>query len=152
MADKQFVEGLVASAANPEELLAAQHAAAQKLLRFDGERYPTDGCAITLSCLLQAAGIDVADTYLALSLGVLLERRGWMRVACGRQEKGDVGSTCGGVINHGTDHIFLVLEAMGKDEMVVADNQAPVPHFRYASGKGGKTPTKFFLRAPGAKS
>jgi hypothetical protein len=32
--------------------------------------------------------------------------------------------------------------------MVIADNQATEPHFRYASGQGGKSPTKFFLRAP----
>jgi hypothetical protein len=32
--------------------------------------------------------------------------------------------------------------------MVIADNQDTVPHFRYASGKGGKSPTRFFLRAP----
>jgi len=31
--------------------------------------------------------------------------------------------------------------------MVIADNQQPAPHFRYASGNGGKSPTKFFLRA-----
>ncbi|MCU0588485.1 MAG: basic secretory family protein [Syntrophobacteraceae bacterium] len=34
--------------------------------------------------------------------------------------------------------------------MVIADNQAKTTHKRFASGKGGKTPTDYFLRAPNA--
>jgi hypothetical protein len=128
-------------------LLSVQHAAADKLLKFDGEHYPSDGCAITLSTLLQAGGIDVPDTFLAIQLGQVLKGRGWQVIPVGRQQKGDVGSTCGDVPDHGNDHIYFVVDAMNSDEMVIADNQADVPHFRFASGKGGKTPTKFFLRA-----
>jgi hypothetical protein len=76
-------------------------------------------------------------------------KRCWKRVAVGQQQNGDVGSTCGPTPDHGSDHIYLVLKVLNADEMVIADNQEPAPHFRYASGKGGKTPTKYFLRATG---
>jgi len=48
----------------------------------------------------------------------------------------------------GADHIYLVVKRVDDDEMVIADNQDSVPHRRFASGKG-KTPTDYFLRAPG---
>jgi len=51
------------------------------------------------------------------------------------------------VAHHGTDHVYVVLGDLNADEMVVADNQEPAPHFRFASGKG-KSPTTYFLRAP----
>jgi hypothetical protein len=148
MSDSAKIKELIEIGSNAATLVHAQHAAASKLLHFDGEVYPRDGCAITLSTLLQEAGIDVPDTYQAIMLGRELAKRGWERIAIGNQMTGDVASTCGAAPSHGSDHIFLVLQAMGKDEMVIADNQAHVPHFRWASGKGGKTPVKFFLRAP----
>src|SRR5262249_32209107 len=115
---------------------------------YDGEVYPRDGCAITLSVLLQDVGIKVSDTYQAFTLGNLLElKRKWQRIPIGQQKPGDVGSTCGSKPKHGTDHIYLVLQTKGSDQMVVADNQKTTPHPRYVSGKGGKSPTKFFLRA-----
>lgn len=146
MSDAEHIPTLLSIAT--DRLQDAQHAAAQKLLHFDHEVYPSDGCAITLSTLLQEAGIDVPDTFLAIQLGQVLAERGWRRVPVGEQETGDVGSTCGTTPNHGEDHIYLCLKIVNRDECVVADNQSHVPHFRYASGKGGKTPTKFFLRAP----
>jgi len=95
------------------------------------------------------AGISVADTFQAIVLGnTLKSKRKWQVIQLGQQQAGDVGSTCGDKPNHGSDHIYLVLKLVNLDEMVIADNQAPQPHFRYASGIGGKTPTKFFLRAP----
>lgn len=147
MDDATHIPGLISLASSPNHLLAAQHAAARKLLAYDGEHYPSDGCAITLSTLLQEAGIEVADTYLAIQMGEVLAKRGWTRVPIGEQKAGDVGSTCGPRPNHGSDHVYLVLREMNADEMTIADNQAQAPHFRFASGKG-KTPTKFFLRAP----
>lgn len=147
MGDAQFIPALVKLASDANQLQAAQHVAAARLLAYDGEHYPTDGCAITLSVLLQDAGITVQDTYLAIDLGNVLKKRGWQVIAVGNQKQGDVGSTCGTQPQHGVDHIYLVLEALNQDEMVVADNQATAPHFRFASGKGGKSPTKFFLRA-----
>jgi hypothetical protein len=122
--------------------------AAQKILAFDGEIYPHDGCAITLSTLLEQADVSITDTFQALALVDLLIKRGWQKIPLGSQIPGDVGTTVyGGVAHHGTDHVFLVLRIMGDDEMVIADNQASTAHFRYVSGKGGKTPTRFFLRA-----
>jgi hypothetical protein len=123
-----------------------QHIAARKLLDYDGEVYPSDGCAITLCVLLQNAGIAVKGTFLAIDLGHVLESRNWQVIPVGQQRVGDVGSTCGTVPHHGRDHIYLVLKVLNADEMIVADNQEPSPHFRYASGKG-RTPTRFFLRA-----
>jgi hypothetical protein len=147
--DGQYIAALLQLAGNTDQLVAAQQVAAKRLLDYDGEKYPTDGCAITLSVLLQEAGIAVADTYLAFDLGnTLKNNRSWQVVAVGQQQAGDVGSTCGSTPHHGTDHIYFVLQLVNTDEMVVADNQAEAPHFRWASGKGGKSPTTFFLRAP----
>lgn len=87
------------------------------------------------------------DTFQAIVLGRLLIKRGWTQIPLGSQSAGDVGSTCGQTPHHGTDHIYVVLRAVNADEMVVADNQATEPHFRFASGQG-KSPTTFFLRAP----
>lgn len=134
-------------ASDADQLVAAQHMAAKRLLDYDGEVYPQDGCAITLSVLLQEAGIAIKDTYQAIELGKLLKSRKWQVVDLGEQKVGDVGSSCGPVAHHGQDHIYLVLGVLNSDEMVVADNQQAKPHFRFASGKGGKTPTRFFLRA-----
>jgi hypothetical protein len=148
-ADGQYIANLIIIGSNTAQLVAAQQDAARKLLNYDGETYPQDGCAITLSTLLQEAGIAVDDTYQALALGNVLKERSWQVIPIGEQQAGDVGSTCGPTPNHGSDHIYLVLKALNTDEMVIADNQVTEPHFRYASGQG-KTPTKFFLRAPTA--
>lgn len=147
MSDAQNIPALLSIASDSSRLIAAQQTAAQKLLDYDGEIYPSDGCAITLSTLLQDAGVDVADIFTAIELGDVLKKRGWIVVPLGEQRAGDVGSTCGKVAHHGQDHIYLVLRPVNVDEMVVADNQDTKPHFRFVSGKGGKTPTKFFLRA-----
>jgi hypothetical protein len=148
MSDSQYIPGLLKLASDSARLVAAQHVAAKRLLDYDGEVYPHDGCAITLSVVLQDAGISVEDTYQAIALGDLLKSdRQWQVISVGDQLAGDIGSTCGPAPNHGHDHIYLVLKVLNSDEMVIADNQEPEPHFRFASGKG-KTPTKFFLRAP----
>lgn len=150
MSDSQFIPKLLEIASDADQLVEAQHIAAKKLLDYDGEIYPSDGCAITLSVLLQEAGIGIADTYQAIALGnALMTKRNWKVVPTGQQQAGDVGSTCGSKPHHGSDHIYLVLRVLNSDEMVVADNQDTAPHFRYVSGIGGKTPTKFFLRAEG---
>src|SRR5215469_11475072 len=62
MSDADQLPGLIKLASDPGQLQNAQQIAAQRLLDFDGEVYPQDGCAITLSVLLQDAGIDVPDT------------------------------------------------------------------------------------------
>lgn len=149
MSDHDRIPTLLQIASDPAQLQEAQSSAAKRLLEFDGEVYPSDGCAITLCVLLQSSGIPVSDTFQALKLGNLLKAdRNWQVIPVGQQRDGDIGSTCGLAPDHGEDHIYLVLRALNRDEMVVADNQAPKPHFRFASGQG-KTPTKFFLRAQG---
>jgi hypothetical protein len=149
MSDSQFIPTLLQIASDAQQLITAQQTAAKRLLDYDNEVYPNDGCAITLSVLLQEAGINVADTYQAIVLGNTLKlKRKWQVIPVGQQKAGDVGSTCGTEPNHGSDHIYLVLKTLNDDEMVIADNQMTRPHFRYASGIGGKTPTTFFLRAP----
>jgi len=145
--DKSCLARLIQLGSNDSSLDDAQGRAARKLLHFDGEVYPRDGCAITLSTLLQDAGIDVPDTYQAIMLGELLRHhRNWQVVPFGEQQPGDVGSTCGDNPDHGRDHIYLVLKRVNNDEMLIADNQSRQPHSRFASGQH-KTRTKFFLRA-----
>ncbi|MGN6572751.1 MAG: hypothetical protein ACTHLO_15185 [Pseudolabrys sp.] len=146
MGDSQFITQLIEIGSDAGQLFAAQNIAAKRLLNFDGEVYPSDGCAITLSVLLQEAGINVKDTFRAIDLGNVLKQRNWQPVQLGKQMAGDVGSTCGATANHGSDHIYLVLKPVNTDEMVIADNQQNHPHFRFVSGRG-RTPTKFFLRA-----
>lgn len=150
MSDADCIPALISYASDSNRLAEAQHEAAAKLLRDEHLRYPMDGCAITLSCLLQAVGVAVPDTYLALGMVDLLESRGWQKVPLGEQKAGDVGTTCyGGVRHPGVDHVYLVLREMNEDENTVADNQARVPHFRSVSGHpDGKSPTRMFLRAP----
>jgi len=91
MTDRDNIATLIKIASDTNGLQSAEHEAAQKLLKFDGEVYPADGCAITQSCLLQAAGIAIEDTFQALAFGNMLEKRGWQRIAVGQQQAGDIG-------------------------------------------------------------
>ena len=149
MSDAERIPELIQGASDPAAILTAQHAAARKLLAFDGEIYPSDGCAITLSTFLQTAGVTIPNTFQALALVNLLEKRGWQKIPVGQQKAGDVGTTVyGGVPHHGVDHVYLVLRVIGVNENVIADNQRPVPHLRSVSGHpDGKSPTRFYLRA-----
>src|ERR1700722_18670168 len=86
MGDSQRIPDLVKLASDADQLVAAQQMAAKRLLDYDGEVYPKDGCAITLSVLLQQAAIPVKDTYQALALGNLLKtQRKWQVVPVGSQ-------------------------------------------------------------------
>jgi len=146
--DISKIEKLVSIASQKGSLIEVQNKAAKKLLDYDGEIYPSDGCAITLSVLLQDAGISVPDLFMAIELtSELKNKRKWEIIPLGQQQAGDIGTTCGNTAQHGSDHIYLVLKKINDDEMLIADNQAREPHFRWASGEGGKTPTKYFLRA-----
>lgn len=146
--DAAAITGLLRMASDSATFHDVQQKAAKKLLDYDGEVYPRDGCAITLSLLLQRAGIPVPDTYQALALTNLLKNtRHWQKVALGQQRPGDVGTTCGDVADHGRDHIYLLLKMNNDNEMLVADNQRPYPHARSVNGSDGRTPTKYFLRA-----
>lgn len=143
------VANLLAIASDTAQLQRCQKIAAKKLLDFDGEIYPSDGCAITLSVIFQQAGFDLRDIYMAIDVGPALKKLGWQQVAVGDQKPGDIGSTCGAIAQHGVDHAYIVVRSVNSDEMLVADNQQAQPHLRSASGKG-RSPTTFFMRAPSA--
>jgi hypothetical protein len=120
------------------------------LLKFDGEKFPADSCAITQSELLNMAGAsDLPFTFQALAyVNLLLGKRGWQKIAVGEQKAGDIGTTVfGGVPHHGIDHVYLVLQVLNPFENLIADNQARAPHFRYTDGRDGRSPTTMFLRA-----
>jgi hypothetical protein len=83
-------------------------------------------------------------------LAQVIADRGWTRIAVGSQQSGDVGICFDNdPTPAGADHVYLVVGASGPDEMMIADNQrrTDAPHTRFASGRGGKTPTEYFLRA-----
>ena len=86
--------------------------------------YPTNGCAAHLSALLRQSGIDVGMILGAGALARTIERRGWQRVDVGDQQPGDVGVTFDNdPTPPGADHVYLVVERLGDDEMTIADNQ-----------------------------
>lgn len=138
----------------PELIRQGSHSEGLKQARLTASTslpgYPTNGCAAHLSALLQQAGIAVPMTWGAGKLASLLAARHWRRVGVGQQVPGDVGVCFDNNPDPpGADHIYLVVETHGGDEMLIADNQngeRDVPHERFASGKG-KTPTEYFLRA-----
>lgn len=113
-------------------------------------KYPRKSCAATLSHFLRKAGIDIPVTTGAQNLADRIHfNRGWTKIKVGKQQAGDVG-VCFSMANDvpGADHIYLVIQAVDEDLMVIVDNQHQGDtHRRYASGKGGKTPTEYFLRA-----
>ena len=137
----------------PELIRQGSSAAGLKQARTTAKKaltgYPTNGCAAHLSALLQQAGVDLDMTFGAGKLAHVLAERGWSPIACRSQMPGDVG-VCydNDPTPAGADHIYLVIETDGNDEMQIADNQrtADAPHPRFASGHG-KTPTEYFLRA-----
>lgn len=150
--DKDCIAKLVQLANSSDGLAKAQQIAAQALADAGEKPFPTNGCAATLSALLQLAGINVPMT---LGAGKLVSRLGgpygsrkWVPVRLGEQQAGDVGVTYDLKAPSGADHLYLVIERVDEDEMVIADNQAPAVHSRWASGRGGTTPTEYFLRAP----
>jgi len=115
-----------------------------------GYKYPTKSCAATLSHFLREAGIKVPITTGAQNLADRLRiNRHWTRIKVGNQQPGDVG-VCYSMSDDvaGADHIYLAVERKDSDLMMIADNQTQgKTHTRYASGKGNKTPTEYFLRA-----
>lgn len=142
--DAIHIPDLITQGSTATGLKAARETAAASL-----PGYPTNGCAAHLSALLQQAGVDLAMTWGAGKLAHILGDRGWRRIEVGKQQPGDVG-VCfdNNPTPPGADHIYLVIQTLGADEMMIADNQrtTDAPHGRFASGHG-KTPTEYFLRA-----
>lgn len=149
--DRDHIAKLLEIANSQDGLAQAQEIAAKALSDAGEAPFPKNACAATLSALLELSGMDLPMTLgagkLANILGGRIGSRGWNHLPIAAQRAGDVGVTFdeGGV--PGADHIYLVLQRMDDDQMLIADNQAPMPHTRFASGKG-KTPTEYFLRAP----
>jgi hypothetical protein len=144
MSDTIRIPELIKRGGSASGLREAREAAARAL----GE-YPHNGCAVHLSALLRQSGIGVAMIAGAGALAHAIQARGWQRIAVGHQRPGDVGVTFDrDPTPPGADHIYLVIDALDADKMLIADNQrtADAPHIRFASGHG-KTPTEFFLRA-----
>lgn len=129
------------------ETIAEAHEKAAEYMKGTGYNFPTKACAATLSAFLQMSGIDIKTERGAGALASKLERRGWEVIAVGNQRPGDVGVTVDSKPPSGADHVYLVVEVHNSDRMTIADNQAPDPHERFASGRG-KTRTEHFLRAP----
>ena len=145
IADAVHVAELIQQGSTAAGLKAARTVAKAAL-----PQYPTNGCAAHLSALLQQAGMDVPMTLGAGKLAQRIADRGWTRIDVGSQIAGDVGVCLDNdPTPAGADHIYLVINPLGADEMMIADNQrtTDAPHKRRASGADGKTPTEYFLRA-----
>lgn len=141
-ADRLRVADLIRNGGNP---IAAREARAMAKAAYGA--YPSNGCAAHLSSVLKQSGIDVPMTLGAGALAARLEERGWERVPVGAQQPGDVGVTHDRGGMPGADHLYLVVDTVDDDKMVIADNQSPRPYVRHASGSDGKTGTASFLRA-----
>ncbi|WP_076866149.1 hypothetical protein [Bradyrhizobium mercantei] len=107
-----------------------------------------NACAATLSEFMNMSAIDVPVTLGAGNLARRIKARGWNAVTVGNQRAGDVAVAVNDV------HIFLVVQAVDHDVMIIADNQAPAPHRRKASGdpKLDHSPVAYLLRADGASA
>jgi hypothetical protein len=139
--DKQCIPKLIELGDDVESLHKIQDIAA-KSMKAAGYGYTMhNACAATLSAFLNEAEIRIPTILGAGRLAQRLAGRGWVKRPIGQQKPGDVGVAQNDV------HIYLVVETSGPDQMTIADNQAPTPHVRFATGKG-KTPTSYFLTAP----
>jgi hypothetical protein len=146
--DAAFIPTLI-DLGSERETIAQAHAKAAEYMKGSGYTFPTKSCAATLSAFLQMSGIQVQTERGAEALATKLKKRGWARIEVGAQKAGDVGVTISKLPPKGADHIYLVVQVHNSDRMTIADNQAPDPHERFASGRG-KTRTEYFLRAGGA--
>ncbi|MBY5668065.1 hypothetical protein HFO32_04285 [Rhizobium leguminosarum] len=148
--DADHIERLV-ELGSSRRSIADVHRRAAEYMHGTGSVFPRNACAATLSAFLQMAGIPVRTMTGAGRLAEQIERdRNWDRIPVGGQRPGDVGVTYDTMAPPGADHVYLVVGVQDADLMTIADNQAPRPHERYASGRG-RTRTSYFLRAPGMR-
>jgi hypothetical protein len=147
--DKDCIPQLIALGSNTTSIQHIQDLAAKEMQKAGLGYTLHNACAATLSEFLIASGIGVPVTLGAGKLATRLrDDRHWTPIDVGKQQAGDVAVTKDLTDPPGADHIYLVVQRVDADEMVIADNQDPGPHKRYASGHG-KTPVDHFLRAPG---
>jgi len=112
---------------------------------------PTNGCATFASSIIQQSGVPIETIPGAQNLSNRLGRMGWQRIGVGDQQPGDVGVTEDhGQGAPGADHVYLVQSVDPDDpnRMRVVDNQNPMGGARAARGRGSRTPTSHFWRAP----
>lgn len=151
--DNDRIPALLSIAKSPAGLHQSQAMANAALISANLPPFPKNACAATLSALMRLAGMDVPLTLGAGKLVHILRgpirSRNWIAIPVGSQRAGDVGVTFDDNDIPGADHVYLVVEAVTADDMVIADNQATELHKRRASGEGSprKTPTEYFLRA-----
>ena len=148
--DAASIPELLALVSNSARLRDVHEEARRKLhVTDDKDDYPRNGCAIFLSCLLARSGIAVTDENWALDLARQLLSRGWEPIEVGRQQPGDVGTTCVDERSAGVDHVYLVADVDARGRMTVVDNQeGGLPHERPVAAEGSYSPTTMFLRPP----
>jgi|SRR5579871_6376548 len=144
--DKDQIPQLVQLGSTKQGVAKAQTLAKQAMQDNGYGSTLHNACAATLSEFMKLAEIDVPITLGAGNLARRIKSRGWNQIDVGNQQAGDVAVAINDV------HIFLVVQAIDKDVMVIADNQAPGPHRRKASGEPAlnHSPVAYFLRAEGA--
>jgi hypothetical protein len=133
---------------------AARTAMRKRAKEFDPE-FPTNGCASLMSALLERALTavgrpdDFAGFPRVLDFGEALAARGWQRVPMGQEKAGDIAITKNDPRTGRPAHTFLLVRAVvgNPDVWTILDNQAADLHTRSLSGRGGKTPTDYFLRS-----
>ena len=143
--DRECIAKLIELGSTEAGLAAAREEASSLL-----PGYSHNGCAAHLYALLHDAGIAVKFSPYAGKMASYLEERGWQRVDVGNQQSGDVGVTFDRKAPKGADHVYLVLQILSNNEMLIADNQnatGDAPHRRFATEGHGVTPTEYFLRA-----
>jgi hypothetical protein len=144
--DKDHIPQLVQSGSTQQGVQEAQTLAKNVMQENGYGSTLHNACAATLSEFLNLATINVPITLGAGNLAGRIASRGWNQITVGNQQAGDVAVAQNNV------HIFLVVQAINRDLMLIADNQAPGPHQRKASGDPAlnHSPIAYFLRAQGA--
>jgi hypothetical protein len=144
--DKDHIADLVGLGSTEKGVQKAQ-TLAKKVMQDNGYGSTLhNACAATLSEFMNLTSINVPITLGAGNLARRIKSRGWDVITVGNQHAGDVA------VAENDVHIFLVVQTIDNDAMTVADNQAPGPHRRKASGDPelNHSPVAYFLRAEGA--
>lgn len=146
--DKDHIPQLIQLGSTATGVQAAQARAKQDMADNGYGATLHNACAATLSEFLKMSNINVPITLGAGNLARRIKNRGWDMIDVGYQTAGDVA------VAENNVHIFFVVKTVDHDEMIIADNQAPGPHYRKASGDPdlNHSPVAYFLRAQAATS